>query len=64
MAKHDIFFSKLSPAVHALLSAVFQRLDPSGIEAPILITKKVFNSRYDLIISPVQLSSQVFFFYV
>ena len=42
-------------------SIVLQRLDSCGIEALILILEKVLNCRYDFIIGPIQLPSQVFF---
>ena len=47
---------------HTLIchASVLQRLDSRGIEALILILEKVLNCRYDLIIGPILLPSQVF----
>ena len=56
-----IFQHIVSPVVHTLLPSVLQRVDYHGVEALILILKKVLNYRYDLITSPILLSSQVFF---
>ena len=65
LTKCGLFFNIVSPAgaaVHTLLPLVLlQRLDSRGIEALILIFEKVFNCRYDLIIGPILLPSQVFF---
>ena len=55
------FVNIVSPAVHTLLPSVLQHLDSCGIEALILILKKAFNCRYDLIIDLILLPSQVFF---
>ena len=54
-----LFFNIVSPAVHTVLPSVLQRLDLCGIEALILILEKV-NCKYDLIIGPILLPSQVF----
>ena len=64
LTKCGLFFNIVSPAVHALLPSVLQRLDSRGIEALILILeeeKQILNCRYDLIIGPILLPSQVFF---
>ena len=45
-------------------TSVLQHFDSRGIEALILILEKVLNCRYDLIISPILLPSQVGVFYV
>ena len=45
LTKWGLFFNIVSPAVHTLLPAVLQRLDSHGIEALILILKKVVNCR-------------------
>ena len=52
----------VSPAVHTLLPSVLQRLDSRGIEALILILKKALNCRYDHLIDPILLPSQVLLF--
>ena len=57
-----VYFSMIVfPAVHTLLPSVLQCLDSCGIEALILILEKVLNCRYDLMIGPTLLPSQVFF---
>ena len=61
LTKCGLFFNIVSPVAHTLLSSVLQRLDSCGVEALILILKKVLNSRYDLIIGPILLPSWVFF---
>ena len=60
LTKCGLFFNIVSPTVYTLLSSVLQRLDSRGIEALILILEKVPNYRYDLIIGPRLLPSQVF----
>ena len=49
------------PAVHTLLPSVLQHLHSRGVEALILILEKVLNCRYDLIIGPILLPSNMFF---
>ena len=62
LTKCGLFFNIVSPAVRALLPSVLQCfLDSCGIGAVMLILKKVLNCRYDLIIGPILLPSQVFF---
>ena len=62
LIKYGIFVNIVSPAVHTLLPSVLQHLDSCGIEALILILEKVLNCRYNLIIGPILLPSQVGFF--
>ena len=50
-------FNIVSPAVHTLLPSVLRRLNFYGIEALILILKKVLNCRYNHIIGPASQSS-------
>ena len=61
-----VFQHVVSPAVHTctLLPSVLRHLDSHEIEALILILEKVINCRYDLIIGPILLPSQVGFFHV
>ena len=61
--KWFIFFKIVSPAaVHTLLPSVLQRLNSCGIEALILILEKSSTAcRYDIIIGPIMLPSQVLF---
>ena len=61
LTKCGLFLNIVSPAVHTLLPSVLQCLDSCGIEALILILEKLLNCRYDLIIGPILLPSQVFF---
>ena len=61
LTKCGLLFNIVSPAVHTLLPLVLQRLDSCGIEALLLILEKVLNCRYDHIISPILLPSQVYF---
>ena len=59
----SLFFNIVSLACgHTLLPLVFEHLDSCGIEALILILEKVLNCRYDLIVGPILLPCQVFFF--
>ena len=61
--KSCLFFNIVSPAVHTLLPSVLQRLNSSGIEAPILIlTKNSSTAEYDPIIHLILLPSQVPFY--
>ena len=55
------FFNIVSPVVYTLLPSVLH-LDSHGIEALILKLKNVLNCRYDLIICPILIPSQVFFY--
>ena len=64
LTKCGLFFNIVSPAVHTLFPSVLQCLDSCGIEALILILKKVLNCRYDFIIGPKLLPSQVGFFFI
>ena len=59
-SKLTFFHHKFSCGPHTP-PLVLQCLDSRGIEALILILKKVLNCRYDLIISPILLPSQLFF---
>ena len=61
LTKSGLFFNIVSPAVHTFLPSVLQRVDSRCIEALILILEKVLNCRYDLIIGPILLPSQVYF---
>ena len=61
LTKMWFIFNIISSAVLTLLPSVLQRLDSRGIEALILTLEKVLNSRYDLMIGPILLVSQVFF---
>ena len=56
-----LFFNVVFPKFHTFLPVVLQCFDPIGIKTFILISKKVLNSWYDLIISPISLASQMFF---
>ena len=56
-----IYTNIVSPAAHTLLPLVLQCLDSRGIEALIIILEKVLICRYDLIIGPILLPSQVLF---
>ena len=55
-------FQHNPPAVHTLLPSLLPHLDSCGIQALILILKKVLNCRYD-IISLILLPSQVLLFF-
>lgn len=48
-------FNIVSLVVYTLLSSVLQFLDVFDIKAPIMLVKKVLNSRYYLIISLIML---------
>ena len=61
LAKCGLFFNIVFPVVHTPLPLVMQHLDSFGIEALIPILQKVLNCRYDLIIGPIMLPSQMFF---
>ena len=61
LTKCGLFFNIVSPEVHTLLPSVLQRLNSCNIEAVILILKKVLNCRYDVIVGPILLPSQVVF---
>ena len=64
LIKCGLFLNIVSPAGHTLLPLVLQCLDCCGIEALIVILKKVLNCSlhiYDIIIGPILLPRQVFF---
>ena len=60
LTKCGLFFNIVCPAVHTPLPSVLQSLDSRGIESLILI----LNCRYDLIIGPLLLLQQSWFFHV
>ena len=63
VTKCGLFFNIVSPVVHALLPSLLQCLDSLGIEALILILKKVPKLQIwpHYIIGPILLPSKVFF---
>lgn len=54
-----LIFPHSLPAVHTFHPVLLQCLDSCGKEAPSSCSKKFLNSRYDLIIGPIVLHSQV-----
>ena len=64
LTKCGLLFNIVSPAVHTFLPSVLQGLDSRGTEALTQIFEKFLNSRYNCIIGPILLPSQVFFFHV
>ena len=61
LTRCGLYSNLVSPVVHTLLPLVLHCLDSCDIEVLILILEKVLNCRYNLIISPILLPSQVCF---